>query len=168
MVKTSTKTKIVKKSTKPVKKASVKTVKKTPVKKKVASKKVDTSVAVKTSEKIAVSELEKDKKSRDIFAITNIAKSQHKLYEGKTYEIKKIEGKVGDNVEIEEVLLVAEGDKVLVGKPFIKGAKVSLKIVSQKKGPKVDSFTFKAKARYRRTRGSRPLLTGIKVEKISY
>src|SRR5258708_2157352 len=100
------------------------------------------------------------------FAIIQIGSKQYNIEEGKEYEISRFnkEGKVS----ITEVLAAGEGDKIIVGAPFVDKAKVELTILDQTKGEKVVSRIYKAKARYRRKRGSRKLLTKIKVEKITY
>lgn len=112
-------------------------------------------------------EINKDTpEKQEDYAIIKISGGQMKVSEGKTYETKKISGKPGDKVELKDVLLVKKGKKVKVGKPLVDGAKVTLEIVEQKKGKKVRTFKYKAKSRYRKTRGSRQHLTVIKVVKI--
>ena len=100
------------------------------------------------------------------FAVIKIAGSQLKVVEGKEYEVMKIDGKKGDEVEVTEVLLVSDGAKTTLGNPFVKDSKVVLEITSQKKGEKIDGFKYSAKARYRRRFGSRPLITKVLVKKI--
>lgn len=66
-----------------------------------------------------------------------------------------------------EVLLLVNEDKIEVGKPKVSGAKVSLKVMGEEKGEKIDVVKYKAKARYRRHTGFRPLYSRIKIQKIS-
>lgn len=67
-----------------------------------------------------------------------------------------------------EVLLVADGEKVKVGKPLVKGAKVVLKVVDKEiKGKKVRVLKYKSKSRYRKRIGFRPKHTLVRVEKIT-
>jgi large subunit ribosomal protein L21 len=106
-------------------------------------------------------------KNRDKFAVIEIAGTQLRVREGDQYEIKKISGNKGDKVEVENVLMVVKGDDTKVGKPYVKGAKVTLEITSQKKGEKVKVFKYKAKSRYRRKYGHRPVITRVLVKKIS-
>jgi len=169
--KTTTKKETVKKATpsKKVtpKKATLKAeVKKTSKKapKKVETKKQATEVTKSTKEITKLSYAEA-KDSKD-FAIIKIAGTQLKVVEGLKYEVKKIEGEKGDTIENTEVLLLANGSDVKVGKPFVDGAKVILEIDSQKKGDKLRIFKYKAKARYRRTYGSRERITRVLVKKI--
>lgn len=72
-----------------------------------------------------------------------------------------------DSVVFDQVLLVADGDKVLIGKPAVKNAKVEAKIIRQGRGDKVIVFKYKSKTRYRVKRGFRPQFTEIEIQKIS-
>lgn len=78
-------------------------------------------------------------------------------------------GKLPDPKKIEaEILLVSDGEKTEVGKPLVKGGKVSLKVVKDlEKGEKVEIYHFKAKSRYRKHTGFRPQYTRLLVGKIS-
>jgi large subunit ribosomal protein L21 len=105
-------------------------------------------------------------KSADSFAVIRMKNEQYKVEEGKTYEFKKLDAKPGDKIKAEEVLLVSNEKDTKIGQPTLKDAEVELEIVEQKKGKKVRTFKYKAKARYRRTYGKRPLLTVVKVNKI--
>ena len=101
------------------------------------------------------------------FAVIELSGSQLKIKEGDEYEVKKISGNKGDQVEIENVLMLVNGDDVKVGDPYVKDTRVTLEITSQKKGEKVKVFKYKAKSRYRRKYGHRPAITRVLVKKIS-
>ena len=101
------------------------------------------------------------------YAICKIRGKQYKILEGEEVDIEKIKRKEGDKLRIDEVLLLVDNDKILIGQPFVRGASVSYKIVSQIKGEKIRVAKFKAKSRYRRVKGHRQKLTRIKVLKIS-
>lgn len=75
-------------------------------------------------------------------------------------------GNVGDTVQFGEVLLMGDEQKTEVGTPFVRGASVSAKITDQGKGPKVTTARFKAKVRYRRRIGFRPLITKLEITSI--
>ena len=105
-------------------------------------------------------------KTHNKFAVIKVKNEQLLVKEGDSYHVKKISGKPGTKVEL-EVLLTADANKVAVGMPTVKDAKVAAEIVAQKKGEKIKTVTFKAKSRYRKTKGHRPLVTEIKVTKIS-
>ena len=109
---------------------------------------------------------ETKKVSKDKFAVIAISGVQLKVYEGKEYEINKLVGNKGDKIEISEVLLIADGEDIKIGNPYVEGSKVSLEISSQKKGEKINGLKYKAKSRYRKHFGSRPLITKVLVKKI--
>ncbi len=107
-----------------------------------------------------------EKSVENKFAVIKIAGTQLKVSEGQEFEVRKIEGKKGDVIEITDVLLISDGDKVTLGTPVIEGAKVVLEITSQKKGEKVNGFKFSAKSRNRTHFGARQLITKVLVKKI--
>jgi large subunit ribosomal protein L21 len=72
----------------------------------------------------------------------------------------------GDTVELEKVLLIADGDKVTVGTPTIGGAKVVATSQGKGRGKKVIVFRYKPKVRYRKKTGHRQLYTRLTVDKI--
>lgn len=112
------------------------------------------------------SSTKKKVENKDLFAVIELAGTQLKVTEGKEYEVNKLSGDKGDKIEIKEVLLISDGKDVKVGNPYVKDAKVSLEITSQKKDTKVKVFKYKAKARYRRSYGHRPEITRVLVKKI--
>lgn len=101
------------------------------------------------------------------YAVFRVGGNQYKAEEKEELLIDKLEGKPGEKLEIEDVLLLVENGDVKVGTPKVKGGRVIGKIVEHTRGKKLRVFKYKAKARYRRTRGHRPSFTKIKVEKIS-
>lgn len=99
------------------------------------------------------------------YAIVKIGGTQYKVAEGDEIEVDKIEGEKGKAVSFNEVLFLAD-EEIKIGEPLVKGAQIKAKIIKQFKGDKIRVATYKAKSRYRRVKGFRPLLTKIKIEKI--
>lgn len=146
-----------KKTTKAAPKATAKSVKAPKAEAKTTAKSAKPAAkAVKTS-----------KADVNSFAVIQIGGVQLKVEEGKLYEVEKLEGDKGDSFDVTEVLMYSKDDTVTLGKPFIDGAKVSLRIDSQKKGEKIDGFKYKAKSRYHKRYGHRALITRVEVQKIS-
>lgn len=102
------------------------------------------------------------------FVIVNINNTQEKVSEGEFVIVPKIKGEAGDKLVFDEILLTAQGDKVVVGKPNVEGAKIDAEIVEQTQGEKVHSRIFKAKSRFRRHTGQRQDLTKVKINKIKF
>lgn len=101
-----------------------------------------------------------------MYAIVEIAGQQFKVEEGKEIFVHRLEGKEGDKVDFDQVLLKADGDKISVGTPVLK-SKVSAKIVEHLKGDKVIVFKKKRRKGYRVKNGHRQYLTKISIDKIS-
>lgn len=118
----------------------------------------------KVSKKIETKEIVE---SGSKFAVIKLAGVQLKVFEGKEYEVNKLSGNKGDKLEIKDVLLVADGEKIQIGKPLVDGAVVKLEITSQFKGDKIKGLIYKAKSRSRRRYGYRADLTKVLVKKIS-
>ena len=72
----------------------------------------------------------------------------------------------GKTVELDRVLLVADGDKVMVGTPTVDGAKVIATSQGEGKGKKIIVFKYKPKVRYRKKTGHRQLYTRLVIDKI--
>jgi large subunit ribosomal protein L21 len=101
-----------------------------------------------------------------MYAIVEIAGQQFKVEEGKQIFVHRLEGKEGDKVEFDQVLLKADGEKISVGAPTLKSI-VSAKIVEHLKGDKVLVFKKKRRKGYKVKNGHRQYLTKVSIEKIS-
>jgi len=98
------------------------------------------------------------------YAVIKIKGQQYRVNEGDEILVDKL----GEDKLEAEVLLFANEGKVKVGKPVVKGAKVNLKIVDKEtKGKKLHVVKFRAKSRYRKKIGFRPIYSRLLVEKIS-
>ena len=72
----------------------------------------------------------------------------------------------GNSVELDRVLLLAEGDKITVGKPTIEGAKVLATSQGESKDKKIIVFKYKPKVRYRKKTGHRQFHTRLVIDRI--
>lgn len=101
------------------------------------------------------------------YAIIESGGKQYKAVEGETIEVDLIAEEIGKQIEIEQVLLISDGDNVLVGTPTVAGAKVAATVVDDTKGPKIIVFKYKPKIRYRVRTGHRQKLTRLLIESIN-
>jgi large subunit ribosomal protein L21 len=81
-------------------------------------------------------------------------------------EVSTLDAELGSQVELRDVLLISDGDKVSVGNPNIADAVVVAEVLEHGKGAKVISFKYKAKVRYRRKRGHRQPFTRLAVQEV--
>tara|TARA_B100000470_G_scaffold89328_1_gene68870 strand:- start:277 stop:615 length:339 start_codon:yes stop_codon:yes gene_type:complete len=98
-------------------------------------------------------------------AIVKTDGRQFFLTEGQEFDVGSIPGEPGDIREF-EVLMLIDGDNIVVGTPIIEGAKVRAKIEAHGKGKKLRFMKYKNKTRYRRRLGHRQHLTRLVVESI--
>lgn len=85
---------------------------------------------------------------------------------GQTIEVERLPVEQGGTVELDKVLLVADQDKVLVGKPTVEGARVIATALGEEKGEKITVFKYKAKTRFRKKTGHRQLYTRLAIKEI--
>ena len=101
-----------------------------------------------------------------MYAIIESGGKQRRVTPGALVALERIEGEAGSQVEFSNVLLVADGDQLTVGSPYVQGARVMSEIVRQGRGPKITVFKFKRRKRYRRTQGHRQAQTTVRITEI--
>ena len=102
-----------------------------------------------------------------MYAIVHISGVQTKVTPDAILDVPRMSGEPGDSLTFDSVLLVGDGEKISVGRPTVKGAKVSAELIEQLRGEKLRIFKFKRRRAYRRRRGHRDSLTRIRVTGIS-
>src|SRR5512135_3672356 len=103
-----------------------------------------------------------------MYAVLKTGGKEYRVSKGDLIRVEKLEGKVGDPVQLKEVLMVSGGEgDVRVGTPSLADAVVTGEIVQQVKGKKVLIFKMKRRKNYRRLRGHRQTYTYIRVNDIS-
>jgi len=101
-----------------------------------------------------------------MYAIVEIAGRQYRAEEGKTIYVNRLEGKEGDAINFDRVLLTDINGTITVGVPTT-GTTVKAKILSHLKDDKVLVFKKKRRKGYRKLNGHRQSLTKIKIESIA-
>lgn len=101
-----------------------------------------------------------------MYAVILTGGKQYKVSSGMVLEIEKLAVEVGQKYNFEQVLLVADGENVSIGQPYISGVCVSAEILAQAKDKKVVIFKYKRKTGYRRKTGHRQLMTIVKIDQI--
>lgn len=101
-----------------------------------------------------------------MYAILETGGKQYKVQEGDAFNVEKLSAEAGEVVEITKVLALVNEEGVSVGKPYVEGAKVVLKVVDQGKGKKIIVFKYKPKKKFRKKQGHRQPYTRVVVDKI--
>ena len=102
-----------------------------------------------------------------MYAIANIAGTQVKVRKGDKICVPKLDLDVGENTQIDEILLVSTEDETLIGEPTVPNASIQAKVLSHGKHDKVVVFKMKRRKKYRRKRGHRQLFTELSIEDLS-
>lgn len=102
-----------------------------------------------------------------MYAIVKSGGKQYKAEKDERILVDKLVGEPGAAVELDEVVMVCNGDNVTVGSPFVKGAKVKAEIVRQVKAKKVNAFNYKPKKNERKRWGHRAEMTEIKITDVA-
>ncbi len=100
-----------------------------------------------------------------MYAVIAHSGQQFRLEEGDELTLDRINAEAGDTVDIDDVLLIG-GEKVKVGTPIVKGAKVTVEVIAQELGEKRSTFKYRPTRRSRVRKAQRPSLTRVKVTKI--
>ena len=101
-----------------------------------------------------------------MYAVVKSGARQYRASVGDTITVERLPAEVGQQLELGEVLLVADGEQIEIGQPAIGGAKILATVVAQEKGPKIRIFKYHPRKRYRRRAGHRQRYTRLRVDKI--
>ena len=101
-----------------------------------------------------------------MYAIMETGGLQFNVKEREKLKVPKIEGKSGEKVFFEKVLLISQDGKAMIGTPYLSGAKIEAEVLKQGKGEKVTVYKFKKRVKYRRKTGHRQDFTEIEIKKI--
>lgn len=101
-----------------------------------------------------------------MYAVINTGGKQYKVAPGDVVRVETLDAKKGDTIEINEVFMIADGDKVSVGKPMLTAAKVTAEVVGDGRGEKLLIFKHRRRKGFRKTNGHRQNYTAIKVKEI--
>ncbi len=102
-----------------------------------------------------------------MYAVVKTGGKEYKISKGDILRVEKLEGKIGDQVQLNDVLMVSQEGDVHVGAPQLSNAVVLGEIVEQIKGKKVLIFKMKRRKNYRRLKGHRQNYTHIKINDIT-
>lgn len=102
-----------------------------------------------------------------MYAIIEACGRQYKVSEGDLVSFEKLNANEGEKVTFDNVLLISDGEKIKVGTPTVKSAKVEATVVEHGKAKKIRVYKYKAKKNERKTQGHRQPYTKVKIEKIS-
>ena len=102
-----------------------------------------------------------------MYAVIKTGGKQYRVVPGEKLKVEKLAGDVGSDIVLDQVLMVADGDKVTVGVPMVKGASVKATVISHGRHDKVMIFKMRRRKHYRKTQGHRQDYTEIQIQNIA-
>ena len=98
-----------------------------------------------------------------MYAVIKTGGKQHKVTPGEQLKIESLNAEVGAQVSFDEVLLIADGDKLVVGAPTVAGGKVSAEVVANGRGDKIRIIKHRRRKHYHKEQGHRQNFTEVKI-----
>lgn len=102
-----------------------------------------------------------------MYAVIVSGGKQHRVKEGETLKVEKIEVATGENIVFDSVLLVGEGEDVKIGAPYVEGSKVTAEVIAQGRHKKVKIMKFRRRKHSMKQAGHRQWYTEIKITAIN-
>ena len=109
----------------------------------------------------------KETSPKETYAIVEASGKQFWLQPNRYYDLDRCHAEVNDVLNIEKVLLLNDGKDLKIGKPYVKDAKVEIKVLEHRRGPKIIVYKMRPKKKTRRKNGHRQELTRVLVQSIS-
>jgi large subunit ribosomal protein L21 len=101
-----------------------------------------------------------------MYAVIKTGGKQYRVSPGDSIDVERLPYEVGAQIELDQVLLVAEDSAAQIGQPIVKGATVKATVTRQAKGRKVIIFKYSPSKRYRRKKGHRQHYTRLRIDEI--
>lgn len=101
-----------------------------------------------------------------MYAVLKTGGKQYKVAVDDVIVVEKLAAEAGDSVDLDEVLMLGDGESSTVGRPVIAGARVTARVLEQKRSDKIIVFKKKRRKNYRRTQGHRQDVTVLRITDI--
>lgn len=100
------------------------------------------------------------------YAIVEDGGKQYRVAVGGTIDVDRFDSEVGDELDLDRVLIVADDEQTIIGTPYVEGAKVAATVVGPVKGDKIVVFKYKPKKRIRVKTGHRQHYIRLRIDAI--
>jgi large subunit ribosomal protein L21 len=98
-----------------------------------------------------------------MYAVIQTGGKQYRVAEGDTLKVEKIAADAGASVDIDKVLMVADGEDVKVGKPYVEGGTVTATVKAHGRGKKITIVKFRRRKQYLKRQGHRQWFTELEI-----
>jgi large subunit ribosomal protein L21 len=102
-----------------------------------------------------------------MYAVFQSGGKQHRVTEGQTLRLEKIDLETGASIDFDKVLMIANGEEINVGAPYVAGGKVTAEVITHGRGDKVKIVKFRRRKHSRKSQGHRQWFTEVKITAIN-
>ena len=102
-----------------------------------------------------------------MYAVFQSGGKQHRVSEGQTVRLEKLDIATGETIEFDQVLMIANGEDVSIGAPLVSGGLIKAEIIAHGRGDKIKIVKFRRRKHYRKQQGHRQWFTDVKIIGIS-
>ncbi|MHB1099042.1 MAG: 50S ribosomal protein L21 [Burkholderiales bacterium] len=102
-----------------------------------------------------------------MYAVIKTGGKQYRVAIGEKIKIEQIPADIGSEYVLDQVLMVADGDKISMGTPVLESASVKATVIGHGRGEKVHIFKMRRRKHYRKSQGHRQNYTEIRIDGIS-
>lgn len=103
-----------------------------------------------------------------MYAIFQSGGKQHRVSEGQIIRLEKLDTKTGNTITFNQVMMIANGNDILIGHPFVSNGKIMTKVVAHGRGDKTMIIKFRRRKHSRKHQGHRQWFTDVKITNINY
>jgi large subunit ribosomal protein L21 len=101
-----------------------------------------------------------------MYAVIQTGGKQYRVEEGNNIVVEKLPVQVGEEVVLDKVLIIGDGEKATIGRPVVEGAKVVAQVIRQDRAAKILVFKKRTKKGYKKMQGHRQFITELKIKSI--
>lgn len=98
-----------------------------------------------------------------MYAVVKTGGKQYRVSAGETLRVEQIPADIGAEIQLDQVLMVADGEAIKLGTPLVSGASVKARVLAHGRGDKVQIFKLRRRKHYRKTQGHRQDYTEIEI-----
>jgi len=102
-----------------------------------------------------------------MYAVIETGGKQYRVTEGQSIKVEKLNADAGSSIDLDKVLLVANGDDIKVGAPYLQGGKVTATVKSHGRGEKIRIIKFRRRKHHQKVQGHRQSYTELEITGIS-
>ena len=102
-----------------------------------------------------------------MYAVIETGGKQYRVSQGQRLKVEKLDVDTGATVNLDKVLMVANGDDIKIGKPYLQGGQVTATVAGHGRGDKIRIVKFRRRKHYRKSQGHRQDFTEIEITGIS-